>query len=300
MVKYNISTYLHIVTSTLTEYAKGSKNVTLHYQTTICILQGIVSLLYTCTSGLNCICGIHDHIGCRECIVEIDDKEVCSSDLLQRVKLKDLSDNPMLWTSKEKLVVKESKQEFESVNSPTEKDRVLGVALDLFKRTLDIRRHLSSGQHHKAVLSAPLVWCMKMDNLQLLEVYTLIMSSHVAAERFDRVKQEISDQLIDSVIQWVEMQYTRQIFRSWINIFDPYNWLKITLTYIELVMPSSIQFTLSEKRAIHGAVYTTKANNFEELMTIIPLICQELSTNEPIDGASKRDVSDFLSGIKYT
>ena len=144
--------------------------MTLHHQATICILQGIVSLLYTCTSGLNCIHGIHAHIGCRECIVEIDNKEVCSSDLQRRVKFKDLSDNPMLWTSKEKLVVKESKQEFESVNSPTEKDRVLGVALDMFKRTLEIRRDLSSGQHHKAVLGAPLAWGMKMDNLQLLDI----------------------------------------------------------------------------------------------------------------------------------
>lgn len=31
MVKYNAASFLHIVTTTLTKYAKGSENVILHY-----------------------------------------------------------------------------------------------------------------------------------------------------------------------------------------------------------------------------------------------------------------------------
>ncbi|DBA36730.1 TPA_asm: L [Nitraria betacytorhabdovirus 1] len=71
---YTMGTWCHISTDTLTDYSKGSKNVTLHFQALLCWVQIFLNEVLVRGSNDLTLSSYHFHVTCKNCIVPVEDE----------------------------------------------------------------------------------------------------------------------------------------------------------------------------------------------------------------------------------
>ncbi|UDL13998.1 MAG: RNA dependent RNA polymerase [Xiangshan rhabdo-like virus 4] len=99
-ILYNGSSWLSLSTSTLTKYAKGSKNVNLHFQAVMILLESWYSLIHAPYESP----GYHLHINCQRCIQPISEELLDLPPLPTDFSLfPSYPNDPYFWVSKEEI-----------------------------------------------------------------------------------------------------------------------------------------------------------------------------------------------------
>ncbi|DBA36613.1 TPA_asm: L [Bouteloa betacytorhabdovirus 1] len=100
MTLYGPATFLNLSTNYLTEYSKGGKNVTLHFQAVLCYLQMIA--VNDLLAGVGKKTVILEKC-CSNCITEIDDEFEDLSSSIEKSVIPSRPQNPYLYLSKERI-----------------------------------------------------------------------------------------------------------------------------------------------------------------------------------------------------
>ncbi|UXL90877.1 MAG: polymerase [Fuyun tick rhabdovirus] len=239
MTKYNAGTFLHLITTTLSRYAKGSENVTLHYQATLCYIQGVFSILMNYGVLTSHVCAYHAHLACPKCIVPVMDCEVKGDPLLDRIKFPDLSDNPMLWVPKENIPNLVVCHQYKALSDITPLQCHFGVALDLTLRCLNARDSLMYEGGDHVFPTAPIVWGMTMDSVLLLEASACILFVTFLSRGFPVTWADVDDDLIAQFFEWLVVTPSIFLLPLGIIFYDTYSRVNLSTSKYGIKTPSA-------------------------------------------------------------
>ncbi|AJG39148.1 RNA-dependent RNA polymerase [Tacheng Tick Virus 7] len=239
MTKYNAGTFLHLVTTTLSRYSKGSENVTLHYQASLCYLQGLFSIMLNYHLVTQHHCALHAHLSCPECVVKVYDEDIKGDPLLDLIEFPSLRDNPLLWVPKEQIAGLTTPHKFETVAEYSHELMHFGVALELVKRALSIRDELEYELGTGSSLTAPLVWGMSMDSLKLLEACCSILLIVYLSKRKPLAWADIDDSVVGNFFNWLTETQLSYLSPLGIIFYDSYSRLRLSTSLYGIKSPSS-------------------------------------------------------------
>lgn len=267
MVKYNSGTFLHLITTTLSKYAKGSENVTLHYQATLCYLQGLFSLMLNYHLVEPHHCALHAHLGCPCCIVPVHDDVVQGDPLLDRVVFPDLSQNSLLWVPKEQIPVLTVGYKFSSLDQYDSRHHHFGVAAELTHRCLQAKEDLLHEGSEISPPTAPIVWGMTMNSVWILEASVCILFLMFLSLQPAKALGEINDELLASFFDWLAATQLTYLMPLGILFYDTYSRINLASSQYGIRSPSAAPPTnRAVCKAVLAAVQAVALSGLDRLL----------------------------------
>nr|WPV62759.1 MAG: RNA-dependent RNA polymerase [Wufeng shrew rhabdovirus 3] len=258
MVKYNIASYIHLCTTTLSKYSKGSKNVTLHFQATLCYLQALVGLLFTSSFCSSDMLSVHLHLSCPDCIVPVNTEMIDGHPAMDLIKFPSQIGNPYLW-SDVKLITKT----YLSKNIRTSPN--VSPNICLYAVSLEVMNRIVKNLQKTSFLDdsltsyIPISWACKIPAVPIFEMTTAtlylyflsVTSLSYAYKPYSEIKQE---------------------FKFWLKESRRSSFLPLATFFYEehnRVLLSSSKYFIRSPRSTPYTVSAVRTSIFDSLIEII-------------------------------
>lgn len=238
--QYTASSYNQICTTTLQKYAKGSKNVTLHFQAVFCTTLSKLSLSTALNyqDSLPPAC-VHLHIDCLSCIHELPPPEVKGYPGLDLITFPDIKDNRLLLPLFPEGKIPESYPIATLTSHPKRLELLNILAIELVCNWRRMEYDLS--HQSDSYTDIPVVWLWDIDIVSLLELFltNLYSSSIIFLLRHNTQVPELYEvfckTLIDAPLQLF------QIFLA--SYYDSNGRESLVRSFYNFPAPTSIPFT---------------------------------------------------------
>nr|UYL95616.1 MAG: RNA-dependent RNA polymerase [Lhasa Rhabd tick virus 1] len=218
---YTPATYMHVSTNSLSQYSKGGKNVTLHFQASMCWSQTVA--IHRMINGLTAdrrSQPIHMHEVCPHCIIEVEDC-LDPEPLEHRASPISLPNNPLCW-------IPRSSVQLSSLHVPRSSPMLSREMI--LKETEQIGYMMLGLRLAEAVLSRelgvqdlsgpseifPMVWTLRVNPCQLLRLVGCLL---IAGAMFTKIGEDSGRR--GSGLQGLIESCTRMILEARTSSWEP-------------------------------------------------------------------------------
>uniref|UniRef100_A0AB38ZJM5 RNA-directed RNA polymerase L n=1 Tax=Anourosorex squamipes rhabdovirus TaxID=3139458 RepID=A0AB38ZJM5_9RHAB len=258
MVKYNVSSYIHLCTTTLTKYAKGSKNVTLHFQATLCYLQSLVGFLFALERDTNSILSVHLHLDCSDCIIPVNTEMIRGHEVMDLIKFPSQKDNPYLW-SDVKLISKtyiSKNQKYGQVITPN--ITLYAISLEVFNRVV---KNINKTSFLDDSLNSyiPISWACRLPAVPIFEnTVVLLYCQYILNTGLSRAFKIYKENKME--------------FKQWLREIKKSSFLPLsTFFYDEFnrILLSSSQYFIRSPRSTPYTITSVKTSLMDGIMEVV-------------------------------